>query len=365
MKHGTNKYIAEMLDNGIKQEGMLGEAMYKRAQMMQDSLKALHDEDEEVYGPIRAAAAKLTEGYIDEEGNDQQIEGADQLLAEYQKVMTQYHGADRREAALQWFHKYLAGANRTSSRGEYAKEQRGYMQAQDIADTRATNKATKVPAAQAKATEESYGAIQSAEGMAESVRAVRDQFEGYSKESLGGTGPIMGRTKNALGLENTVQMESAFSSINIQNLRETAQGMSKLFDTKVERQAWEATQPKVKNNDRTNRQILIGMEGVHMKHARYKQEELEHRQTNNGSVVGFTPTKTSVLVSPDGQMELVERGQVAAARKKGMMTLDEYSDKGPAEAGDTVSMVAPDGRKLKVPKSKVEELKAKGAKVAQ
>lgn len=364
----TRAYAASKFDAERTVIGNLMNLTMQRYQTASQNAKYIADYTQEIQTRQDAARAPALnalssiEGLIGEYGDEQDVAEYQQLQQGYEQVQNSRDGLQQFTMAAQGLYNRLETAKGLAGA---SAEQAGKIELQKLKNEGKTPPGAN---ATAKATEDSYGALQDAEGMIESIRDVRQHFEEYSATSPGGTGPIAGRAKSALMGEDTEQLNAAFRSINIQNLRTSAQGMSKLFDTAVERKAWEATQPQITNDDQTNRQILVGMEAIHMKHAQYKQEELAYRSAHKGSVVGFKPTPTTVLVSPDGQMQLMGRDQVAAAKDQGFITLDEYANMGPqktkVEAG-RVNVIGPNGERGTIDQSEVEAATQNGWKVTQ
>jgi hypothetical protein len=155
-------------------------------------------------------------------------------------------------------------------------------------------------------------------------------FKNYVQTSPGGTGPLAtvgGLTKYVS--EDTQNLEAKFRTVNLQNLAKTFQGMSKAIDSDVERRAWESTQPSLSNDDKVNANILLGAKALAIK-ARAEgiaQREWVKQHKNLDEYESPILGKTVVVVSPDGEMELVPTASRKIALERGYSTLDEYAKK--------------------------------------
>lgn len=82
-------------------------------------------------------------------------------------------------------------------------------------------------------------------------------FEDYSKSSWLGTGPLAtvgGLRRNTS--EALQSVEAKFRSLNLDELSNLAEGMSRLFDSDAERRMFESAQPSITNDDNVNREIF-------------------------------------------------------------------------------------------------------------
>ena len=98
---------------------------------------------------------------------------------------------------------------------------------------------------------------QSAESILQDAKAAKEKFLKYSKGSVTGTGPLAtlgGLTKYAS--QDTEALNSAFKKISMDSLVKQFAGMSKAIDSDSERRAFEATQPSITQDDKTNLEIL-------------------------------------------------------------------------------------------------------------
>lgn len=92
------------------------------------------------------------------------------------------------------------------------------------------------------------------------LTTVEDRFKKYSKDSIGGTGPLV-TMGGATGIASakTDALKADFSKISLEVLSKMFNGMSKLADTNSERARFEAAQPGVGKDDPVNEQILGDM----------------------------------------------------------------------------------------------------------
>lgn len=88
---------------------------------------------------------------------------------------------------------------------------------------------------------------------------IKDKFEKFSKEKLGGTGPIstLGGLTQYVS-EGTQDLEASFRQAGLEEMARLFDGMSKAIDSDAERRAFEAAQPSLINDDQVNRNILQG-----------------------------------------------------------------------------------------------------------
>jgi len=159
-----------------------------------------------------------------------------------------------------------------------------------------------------------------------------DAFKDYSQKSIGGTGPIAtlgGLTQYTS--EKTQNLQAKFKLINVKNMAKTFQGMSRAIDSNTERRAWEATQASITNDDAVNANILLGSKALAIK---AKAEAEAQRQfvenSPQGNLNGYRSPilgKTSVVVSPDGEMQLVSKEKYDETLKAGYLSLDSYAKK--------------------------------------
>jgi hypothetical protein len=95
------------------------------------------------------------------------------------------------------------------------------------------------------------------EKLVKDLEEAKREFEKYSKNKIGGTGPIatlFGLTKYLS--EDTEKLDSLFKQQNLETMTKLFAGMSKAVDSDAERRAFEAAQPSVANDDETNRSIF-------------------------------------------------------------------------------------------------------------
>lgn len=114
------------------------------------------------------------------------------------------------------------------------------------------------------------------------VTKAKDRFDEYSKDSIGGTGPLvtLGGT-TSIANSKTQALKSTFSALSLDTLSKMFQGMSKLADTNAERARFESAQPSLTNDDAVNEQILNDM----MDNAkRMRDKVLEARRNLNESI---------------------------------------------------------------------------------
>lgn len=114
------------------------------------------------------------------------------------------------------------------------------------------------------------------------VTKAKERFDEYSKDSVGGTGPLvtLGGT-TSIANSKTQALKSTFSALSLDTLSKMFQGMSKLADTNAERARFESAQPSLTNDDAVNEQILNDM----MDNAkRMRDKVLEAKRNLNESI---------------------------------------------------------------------------------
>lgn len=186
-----------------------------------------------------------------------------------------------------------------------------------------------------------YGKIQAGATKAqEQITLIDDALQTldqYGKDTLFGTGRAAKFKNDFLGswAPKTQNLEAKFRLINIKNMAQTFEGMSRAVDSEVERAAWESTQGNIASDDSVNKNILLGAKALSLK-ARAEAEAQREWVENMGAgtLRGYESPilgKTSAMVSANGEMVIVRREQEALARKSGYMGIDEYV-KGPAKS---------------------------------
>ena len=89
------------------------------------------------------------------------------------------------------------------------------------------------------------------------LKASRDEFLKYSKNSAGGTGPLATGFGAKRFLDQDLEaLNSKFKKISLDEMIKMFQGMSRAVDSDSERRAFESTQPSITLDDKTNMQIL-------------------------------------------------------------------------------------------------------------
>jgi hypothetical protein len=152
-------------------------------------------------------------------------------------------------------------------------------------------------------------------------------FVNYSTGSKLGTGWAatgFGITKRFD--KNLEVLDNKFKKINIKEMVQTFKGLSRSIDTRPERTAWDATQPSIKNDDSVNAEIILGARSLALKtgeEAKARMKWMETYKTIEGyesPVIG----KMTTVVSPDGDMQLVNKSERKDYVAKGYVGLDEY-----------------------------------------
>ncbi len=189
----------------------------------------------------------------------------------------------------------------------------------------------------------------------------------YSKGNIGGTGPIASvgglRAVNNKELEN---LKAQYNTLNVKNMAQTFQGMSKAIDSDAERRAWNATQPSINKDDTTNIQIMLGMKSLLLKQKAEIEAQRDYAAENEGKMDGYiSPVlgKMSTVVNNKGDLILVDNSAVGD-----YPSLDEYAEnaisRGSRQIGEPgIRMRAPNGQETTVPKEKVQYFLDKGAEV--
>jgi hypothetical protein len=152
----------------------------------------------------------------------------------------------------------------------------------------------------------------------------------YSSNTVAGTGPLatMGGAKKYFSqdLEN---LDARYKDISLNKMVSMFSGMSKAVDSDAERRAFEATTASIKNDDKTNLQILLGS-----KSSLLKDKAVAEAQANwaekYGNLKGFEQAnpilrgEVTTLVDGSGEMQLVPKSEVSQLKKQGLMDLDSY-----------------------------------------
>ncbi len=89
------------------------------------------------------------------------------------------------------------------------------------------------------------------------LERIKTSLGKYSNRSVGGTGPVStlgGLTKYAN--QDTEELDSAFKKVSLDSMVKMFAGMSKAVDTNAERRAFEATQPSLSLDDKTNMKLV-------------------------------------------------------------------------------------------------------------
>lgn len=156
------------------------------------------------------------------------------------------------------------------------------------------------------------------------------QFQDYSQNKIGGTGPFA----TGFGLKqytdaDTQSLEAAFRTINLKNMAATFEGMSRAIDTQAERMAWEKTQPGIVLDDPTNYQILVGNISMATKAKAEAEARKRYIESNpDASLKGYVSPvfgKTKTLFDANGNASVVPNENVQSARQRGLMTADEFN----------------------------------------
>jgi len=194
----------------------------------------------------------------------------------------------------------------------------------------------------------------------------------YTKDSLLGTGPLAtlgGLTK--YGSSETEGLEAKFKEIDLKNMVSTFSGMSKAVDSDAERKAWKSTQASVANDDKTNVQILLGSKSSLLKDRAIAEAKASHVK-EFGNLDGFTHPilegKVTTLITPSGEMRLVQKNKANSMKDAGYRTVDQFAKEllsGKSGKSESVTMIAPNGEERTVRADMVQKYIDKGAKIKE
>jgi hypothetical protein len=162
------------------------------------------------------------------------------------------------------------------------------------------------------------------------VDDVLENFLDYSRNTVGGTGPIAtlgGFTKNFS--ESAQTLDSKFKNFSLDKMTKMFQGMSKAVDSDAERRAFEATAPSLTNDDDTNIKIILGAKATNLRNIAEAQAQKEYINRNGKLDEKYTSpvmdVPTTVLVDPrTGEMSIFNRNEKQEMIKKGYKDLDSY-----------------------------------------
>lgn len=155
-----------------------------------------------------------------------------------------------------------------------------------------------------------------------------DSLVGYSKNSLGGTGPLasLGGLKSYVSKDAEI-LDRKFKDISLQTMKKIFSGMSKAIDSDAERRFFMASQPNLTNREETNASIILGAKSIALKSQAEAQAQKEYVD-QNGNLNGYkSPIKgrMTTLVDTNGKMRLIPKSQVKQAKEMGFMGIDQYS----------------------------------------
>lgn len=151
----------------------------------------------------------------------------------------------------------------------------------------------------------------------------------YSNSSwLGGTGPVasLGGAKTLFD-QSTEDLDRLYKTIALEKMKTQFAGMSKAIDSDAERAFFMASQPSIKNEDKTNANIILAAKSLAMK-SKAEAEAQKQYVDKYQSLDGYkSPVKgiVTTMVSPEGKMMLIPKNEKSAAAKQGFMDLDTYA----------------------------------------
>jgi hypothetical protein len=127
-------------------------------------------------------------------------------------------------------------------------------------------------------------------------------------------------------LEN---LDARYKDISLNKMVSMFSGMSKAVDSDAERRAFEATTASIKNDDKTNLQILLGSKSSLLKDKAVAEAQADWAD-QYGSLKGFEQAnpilkgEVTTLVDSSGEMQLVPKSAVPQLKKQGLMSVDDY-----------------------------------------
>ncbi|GAG29221.1 unnamed protein product, partial [marine sediment metagenome] len=153
-------------------------------------------------------------------------------------------------------------------------------------------------------------------------------IKGFEKSSFAGTGPLAQYgSSNPMVNPDAELLDRRFKKLQFKDMRIQFAGMSKAIDSDAERKFYAASQGNIGNRPETNIMLMLGGKSIAMK----KQAETEAKMEwveKHGSLEKYkSPVigKVTTVVDKNGKMHLLDKKELTEAKKRGLMTIDQYS----------------------------------------
>jgi hypothetical protein len=142
-----------------------------------------------------------------------------------------------------------------------------------------------------------------------------------------GTGPFataFGAKKYFSG--ELQQLDQVLSNEALQKMVSMFRGMSKAIDSDSERAFFNATTTGISRDDRVNLQVLLGAKSMAMKQKTENIKKQEWLKAGNSLDTYESPVigKMTSMVEPNGNIVLVDKNLIKAAKEDGLKLVDEY-----------------------------------------
>jgi hypothetical protein len=253
-------------------------------------------------------------------------DSASKQLAERSQRIKDLLSQFQLESSLQ--PKPLSELDRAKIEAEKAKAEKYRADAQKtqdkFEDKEALKEQTKIKAENRKERKNVEKDVESTEKLLKDLEHASSEFEKYSKKSPGGTGPIAtlgGLTKNMSA--DTESLDALFKQQNLETMTKMFAGMSKAVDSDAERRAFEAAQPSITNDDRTNRDIFRRRISA-AKELLKKQKQTLKSIDKDGNIKEPEEDDNVVkLKAPNGEVRLVKRSQMQKYIDKGATLVED------------------------------------------
>ncbi|HNC59896.1 MAG TPA: hypothetical protein PLP33_31030 [Leptospiraceae bacterium] len=185
-------------------------------------------------------------------------------------------------------------------------------------------------------------------------------------------GPETGKFKTAFGTKAWVdkdleQQQNLYKTIDIKNLSKMFSGMSRVIDSNAERSVFKLTQPDISNFKETNAMALLGIKSLNKKYL-VDQNAKQAWIAENGNLINYVSPVENLtsVVTPNGQVELVPKQDVARYKNSGYLTIDEYAKTlSSKNSSGRVRVISPDGVIGFVSKKELEQALTEGYQKVQ
>lgn len=147
------------------------------------------------------------------------------------------------------------------------------------------------------------------------LEALKTSLVSYSKKSIGGTGPVstMGGLKKYAD-QDTENLDSKFKTVSLEQMSKLFAGMSKAVDSTAERRIFEATQPSLTLDDKTN----LGLINDKIEAAKRLKEKIVNAKSGIGYAEseGVTTKAPAVAPAPGAKTSSIDENKLQLFLKK-------------------------------------------------